>query len=84
MIYYQRYHSRRELSEYSEIMVGIHYNLKEGGINMTFEKCSNFNESATQRSGCGSCGGCSGDVGATANQITFGGMHSTQRQNKGC
>ena len=51
---------------------------------MTFEKRDNFKESSTTRSGCGSCGGCSEDAGATANQADFGAQQSAQRQNKGC
>lgn len=51
---------------------------------MTFEKRDNFKESSTARSGCGSCGNCSGNTGASANQATFGAKQSAQRQNKGC
>lgn len=51
---------------------------------MIFEKCDIFNESSTTRSGCGSCGGCSRDAGATTNQANFGAQQSAQRQNKGC
>ena len=51
---------------------------------MTFEKRDIFNVSSTPRSGCGHCGGCSGDLGATTNQSNFGAQQSTQRQNKGC
>ena len=51
---------------------------------MTFEKFSVFGLSDSSRSGCGSCGGCSSDAGATANQRAFGAQQSAQRNNKGC
>lgn len=41
-------------------------------------------ETESVRSGCGKCGGCSEEAGASANQATFGSMQAAQRQNKGC
>lgn len=73
----------RELREYTNYKGGgtLH---EKGGVYMTFEKRSDFELQNNVRSGCGSCGNCSGDAGATANQADFGAQQSAQRQNKGC
>ena len=51
---------------------------------MTFERNNSANLFNISRSGCGHCGGCSGNLGANTNQANFGAMQTTQRQNKGC